>query len=173
MKRVIVSALVLLVLASVSFAAPAKTAPVVSKSSGLGAGVDVGGVPYVRINMSDTQAVDLGLGFVSTGAIGGAAANSTLNFLARYQADLMTLPNSIGTYWGGQLVFGTASAASTTTFTLSGILGAEYAINPTLSIYSNVVLLSFESISTGGASQTNFALLAGSNMAYSGIRINL
>lgn len=176
MKRIVVSLLIVMLLGSVSLALPAKTAPVkvvyVSNAAkpamNIGLGVDVGGTPYIRMLLSKGQAVDIGLGFTSTG---GAAPASTLALLARYETLLIPVSSTVSTHWGGQLGF--QSAAATTTITLTGLMGAEWMINPNIGMYSNVSLLVIQSASAAGASQTNFQILGGNALAYSGFRVYL
>lgn len=178
MKRVLISFLVLGLLASVSLAAKAPAAKASAKavSSGMtyGVGVDVGGTAYVRMNLSDSTAVDVGLTLNSAGAVAPATATTTMGLMGRYETLLSRISDQLKTVWGAGLAFNSVgAAATTTTITLTGYLGSELMINPNVALYGNITLLTFQSVSTAGASVTNFGILAGPALAYSGLRIYL
>ena len=166
MKKLLVLCLALLLIAPASFA----------KGTGgiAGFGVDVFGTPYMRLAMSEDMALDLGLGYTSVGAAGGAASTGTLNLLVRLNSVLLKVGNSVSAYWGAVLGYNTVSAAATTsTLTLAGQVGAEYAINDNVGLYGDVTVLSFQSLSTAGTGTSNFNLLTGGALAYTGLRVYL
>lgn len=180
MKKILVLFLIVLLFGSVSFAAktavkltpkpvsvnaPAQVNSAASAQQSasyqMGIGVQSGGLPYLRFPMSSSQNLDLGLSYSSPA--------SNIVAMVRMENDLKALSNNINAYWGGELDFNSSSAG--TTFDLIGLVGAELMINNVLSIYGNINLLNIELVSAAGTSTTNFYVLQGSNLVYSGIRV--
>ena len=176
MKKGISALLLVLLLASVSLAAKApapKVTPkaVATETRGLGVGVE-GGLPYVRLSLSDSQSVDLGLMYASVGGV--ATATNTIGFLGRYESKLVDITNNLSTYWNAGLTYSSVSTTTTaSTLGLFGGVGAELAIASNVGIYSNLTLGYFQSVSTAGTATSNFGVLVGSATAYSGIRVYL
>jgi|SRR3989339_1831404 len=175
MKKVLASVLMVVLLASLSFAAvkPAKIASRGDNGMKLGVGVE-GGLPYIRLGISDTQNIDLGATYSST----GTNVNS-MTVMARYNATIMPINDMLKVYWQAGVNYTSANAVpvvavvTTTTMALYIDLGVEAMLNPNLSVYSDVGIVNYASLNTGGATTTNFGILQGSNVAYSGIRVYL
>ncbi|MFC1637595.1 hypothetical protein ACFL1W_01100 [Candidatus Margulisiibacteriota bacterium] len=122
--------------------------------------------PYMGWQISDTQAIDVGLGYTSTNN-GGV---TTLTLGGKYTQSLAVV-NKVKLNWYGMLGIGSVNTgASTTTLTLLGGLGAEYMITEAIGIYGDIDLLTIQSMS-GAATGTNFFLVQGDFNYFSGIRI--
>jgi len=123
--------------------------------------------PYVGWQLSDTQAVDVGLTYTSTNN-----GNTTNLGLGGKYTQKITEVKQVKLNWFGMLGIASANAfgASTTTITLLGGLGAEYKLTDAIGVYGDIDLLTIQSMS-GAATGTNFFLVTGDFNCYSGVRI--
>lgn len=123
--------------------------------------------PYVGWQLTDTQAIDVGLGYTSTNN-----GNVTNLGLGGKYTQKITEVKQVKLNWYGMLGLNSANAggASTTTITLLGGLGAEYKLTDAIGVYGDIDILTIQSMS-GGATGTNFFLVTGDFNCYSGVRI--
>jgi hypothetical protein len=124
--------------------------------------------PYMGWQLSPTQAIDVGLTYLS---INDGAA-TTLGLGGKY-TQVLTEVNKLKLGFSGMLGINSAGGTgltSTTTITLIGGVGAEYMIAEAVGIYGEIDLLTIQSMS-GGATGTNIFMVTGDGNCYSGIRI--
>ena len=156
MKKVLFTLLVVILMASASFAVDS----IYVSGGNVGLGFDMG------------KGMEMGIeaGYAST-----SAPTSTINLLGRMQWELNKLSKSTSTYMGGTLglTSATAAGATTTTITLNVLAGAEYKVSANLAIFGDISLLLFRTASAGGASTTTLNLINGSAQVYTGGRIYL
>ena len=163
MKKVLLSVLVVIICASVSFAAAKEVRPAAATGMRLGVGCDNGMAAFKF--MGDAFSGSVGLQFTSQSFAG--ATNTTFGAGGKFVFNLTG--GTIPTHAGGALIYQSAPAGNNqtqTTFTLSAVYGAETIIANNLNIGFDVFPLSFSSTSVGGASATTFTLLTGTVYGY-------
>ncbi len=162
MKKILIVLLVLGLMASVSMAAKAPVARAVTSSASnmkIGFGVD-NGLGAMKF-MGDTWAASAMLAFSNTSAAG--QSNSTFGIGGKYTVNLTG--GTVPTHAGGGLTY-YSMPNNTTSFTISGIYGAETVLAEHLNIGFDLYPLTFTSLSQGGASQTTFSILTGTVYGY-------
>ncbi|MBN2057456.1 MAG: hypothetical protein JW782_01495 [Candidatus Saganbacteria bacterium] len=129
------------------------------------------GIPYMGWQLTEMQALDVGLGYTST----NDGNNTNLNLFGKYTQNIVEAKN-VKLNWSGTLGLASTkqaagvASATWTTISLIGSLGAEYMINDVIAIYGDIDLLMLQSMS-GDVTGTNIWLVTGSGNCYSGIRI--
>lgn len=165
--------LVLVVLGTAAFAAPAKTAAApasiaAAPASGPIIGVE-DGAPYMRFLMNQSQAIDVGLTYNNTNS-----ANNNFFVWGRMNNKIGKV-GAVATAWdaGVSLWSGKTAGADCTVIGLGGGVSAAYMILDNVEIYGNVVLIRVMSTNLAGASTTSYSAITGSGNCYSGIRVYL
>jgi len=156
MKKIFVVALILCLMASISFAATAKSA-IKSSEMRIGVGVDTG-MAGMRFS-TDTFNGLVGLAFSSTS--GGGTSQTTFGFGGKLTFNLTG--GQVPTHAGAGLTYTSFPAGNQTgtTFSINGIYGAETTIANNFVAGFDIYPISFSSTSVGGQSQTTIALLTG------------
>jgi len=163
MKKIALVLTVLLFVASVSMAAPAKKAAAPAQSGGGISAVTltVIGCPAVRFDMG-SFALEVG------GSIASPAAGQTNTTLTlKGEMALGTPAANLTTYWAPAVMM--VSAAGATTTTLAVLLGAEYMFTPNLAVFADMTAFSM----TSAAGATTWVLGANSGQIYTGGRLYL
>lgn len=156
MKRIFFIALAVCLMASVSFAATAKSA---IKDSGMriGVGVDTG-MAGMRFS-TDTFNGLVGVNFSSTS--GGGASQTTFGFGGKLTFNITG--GQVPTHAGAGLTYTSFpfNNQTGTTFSISGIYGAETTIADKFIAGFDIYPITFSSTSVAGQSQTTIQLLSG------------
>ena len=166
MRKIALVLTVLLCIASVSFAAPAKKAapaPAPEHSSGGISAVTLTaiGCPAVRFDMG-SFALEAG------GSIASPAAGQTnTTLILKGELGLSNPANNVNTYWAPMIMLQSAAGASTTT--ISVLLGAEYTFTPKLALFAEMAAFSL----TSAAGATTWVLSANNGQIYTGGRLYL
>ncbi|MBI5701344.1 hypothetical protein HZC34_05830 [Candidatus Saganbacteria bacterium] len=190
MKKVFVSLVLISLLVSVSFAAAKTSVPLILSSD------SVKPSNSLRIGLM-SQAAPGGFGTIITGgmrfnpAISGdlgiaygtnaAGANSNIGLLGRLEFDLLKIGDVMAKA-GGNLMIATNpayAAAATSSITINGFVGVEYALLSNLSVLADLTVLEFSTaggVSTfgiGSGTAAGTGLGASSALFYSGARLYL
>ncbi len=156
MKKIFVALLVVSLMASVSFAATAKSA---IKGGGMriGVGVDTG-MAGMRFS-SDSFSGLVGLNFSNTSS--GGQSQTTLGFGGKLTFNITG--GEVPTHIGAGLTYTSFPAGNQTgtTFSISGIYGAETTISHDFVAGFDIYPLTFASTSVAGQSETTIQLLTG------------
>ncbi|MFA5839270.1 MAG: hypothetical protein WC890_01275 [Candidatus Margulisiibacteriota bacterium] len=161
MKKLLL--LVLVIVVSMACVAQAATKVAVpAKASGWVVGVE-NAMPYIRLMPDKDMSVDLGATATYT-----SSTAYTANVMARLNMKLADI-SAITTGWGVQLnVAQVQAAASTTSFSGSLLMSADYTVVSGVVVYGNLNLL------TVNANNGAATLLTGSAPSvYTGIRVNI
>ncbi|OGC23736.1 hypothetical protein A2291_05060 [candidate division WOR-1 bacterium RIFOXYB2_FULL_42_35] len=127
--------------------------------------------PYMRFNLSNDQAIDVGATYDSN----NNAATTDLQIWARINNKIANF-GGISTSWGATLSLrsdtGFTAAGATTTVGLAGLVSASYEIIKNVALYANINLVTLQMMS-GATTGTSFDFLTANNNVYSGARIYL
>lgn len=193
LKKILILLSLLLVVTSVSMAAPKATATAPAYTASDSAPIQMAitargnsfaslgyiagniisspvliGSPTLRIGLNKDQAMEFGLNYSSLGT-----GTSLMGFMGRFEMVMAKLGETKA-YWAGQASYYSVTNAGATTSIIGimGFLGAEYMFSRNLSIIAEVMPAAFVSASSGGASVSQFYILTNTTAnLYSGLRL--